>query len=150
MECSCAGPELPCSTLIRDAEERLPLDNVLFGGMNTMDDTPSLYYSSVCRNPAAGDPLLQRIEAVHLTRGIFVLPKPGHLDPQRLRGVHTLVLIRVSGSDEEEEEALEEWIVSRHEDGRPLNLVEFRKCRQGAMEMYERLAAAGTCKKVSW
>lgn len=60
------------------------------------------------------------------------------------------MLSHMSQSDGPQVEALEQWITTRHIEGRPLSLVEFRTCKEEAKGLYDRLAAASTSEKVSW
>jgi hypothetical protein len=147
---ACTLPTLMVTRTVKD-QFRAIWTTAIFGG-------PSLFYSRPVACAEPDDPVWADVTTVHL---VYTLGYPGHdlvardtdIDLRVLRRADALVVIG-AGLDPEADEvgmrSLEDWLVSRYDDGRPFHSVEFCQCGDAARMLFERLEAGGVAGAVVW
>jgi hypothetical protein len=121
-------------------------------------DGPSPFYSRPVNSAEPEDAFWADVTTVCLEHtseypGLDLVAPDADIDLRVLRRADTLVIIGAGFDpdiDAAEMRSLEDWLVSRHDDGTSFHLVKFRQCGGAARMLFERLEASGVAGAVVW
>jgi hypothetical protein len=148
---------LPTARMDRRVKDRARLI-----GTHIVFSDSSLFYSRPVISGEPDDPVWSEVTTVCLDYTVHTLEHQGRdlvaqdqdIDLRLLRRVDAVVIVGADFDPEEADEApmrsLEDWLVSRHDDGRPFHSVEFRHCGGAARMLFERLEAGGVAHTMVW
>jgi hypothetical protein len=118
----------------------------------------SLQYRSICRI-TRNDPLLQHIKSLHIDcegwADVGLDVKPDHINLSCLSNLEHLFITAADCETDSEDrkghtQALENWIIERQQEGKPLRSVRFWYCKENVKGLFNRFVAGQVAQFVTW
>jgi hypothetical protein len=148
---SCA--EFPEGYVISECLEVYAWPSIIFRSTRG-DGGPSIDYRSFSTSIAEHDPLLPSVKTLYLScrgrQSVGSMIPTDKIAIEFLPGVRTLIITSARWGTSSGLQRLEQWLLSQHDSGRALQLVQFMGCSKSYKPLFDRLVSGGVAEAVTW